>query len=744
MACSLNKNVTQQQARLALNKIKILGLLNFSLRNSRDASGIYINGQIIKGSREGSKDTTEFDDFLMDPDNVLPDLDLTKGNIIIGHVRAASAGTAKIDGNAHPHWIKSSDPKNDIVAIHNGSISNPWELCKKYDIDHVTERIQLDSKALFTLIDRVGVQVLEEYKGSAALIWCKPAEPNTIYVYHGASYEYSHSKAMAEERPLYSLQAEEGVYFASEARFLCAIRESLKQEVIEVAFNTVQKITNGKRVDKDIIINREQTNMYIAPTSTWNRPTVQQGSSMGRSYPATSLHRIKEDYSQLTQKGGKAKGPKTPSINICWQELAPIESLAKTEKNYISYFKGRYHLANGVLASGLLWIKDRGIIVEEGEGSVPHWFWSGVLLKSQQSYEQLVTISNVSHSWVNSATSNYAGLMSKYSKFPCCNLETECINENDLFRFSFYKDEKRVHKDTFTPDFSGRTYKIEKGFLVEITSSHKNDKIFKEEDTKTLSAFDIIFHSHEELMETLSSLELSAVENYVYDMLKQEWNQAPLLVESQPHMWQLIRTALAGGMTLREVLKDDNCILEMYVDNLRNLVETEGFPQKPQPPALIVNNIEEMTDAGFGTLAKQVFSYPEKGVVNLVEKKHKYDFPWPDDENLHDAAVADYEEIMSESEIDRRLKEYEEATEDFAETEIHQLSCNKIGELIDVLQEVATIGEELSTVSGSDYSTDAAQIVRIGVEDMKHKLGEVCEVNHDPENLLRINQIVNQ
>jgi len=749
--------ITKEQAKSALNKIKILGLLSYPSRG-RDGCGIYYNKTILRGTKQGSLDTTEFDDFLMNPDEVLPAFDAREGNVIIGHVRAASLGTAKIDSNIHPFHIKGATSEDDIIFLHNGTIDNPWQMCEKHGIDHVGEHINLDSKALGTLIARVGTSVLEEYKGAAALLWTKPSEPNSLYVFHGGSYKFKSDKAISEERPLYHMKTDEGIYFASEARFLNAIRETDKQIVEEFIYNRVIKFTNGKTDGPAVVINREEANLWTSPINT---PTTQQGSRIGPSYPATQNRNIITDVRSNSNirkrnagKGG-GSGPKTPSTNLVWNELAPKETLSRSGKNYVSFYKGRYHLPNGVFPSNLLWIKDRGIVVAEGEPeATAYWFWSGVLLKNKEAYETLVKESNQTNSWVNSPTENYAAFMSRFSMYPVCNLETECINESTFFRYSWYYSEKRVHSETFTPLFSGRSYKIAKGFLTEITSSDSDDKVFPETKNNDLSVFDIIFEKIDEVHLTMSNVELSAMERYVEDTLRQEWNQVPLIQETQQQMWMLVRTAIAGGMTIRHAFKDTDGLLEIYAEDIHKHSETDGYPAKINFVESVetADEYDSLQDAyrAMGKITQTHFSTnlnirKASKIEAAVDAESDFtkddDMPWeyPDDEALKDAYVEDYKLMMSEQEIDKEILKFENNRE----KENHRLAVQKVGELIDTIQEVATVSDELNAMIDSDYATDAAQIVRNSIEDVKHKLGEVCEVNHDPESLMRLNQIVN-
>ena len=762
-----NSKMSFEQGRISLNKIKILGLLSYTSRG-KDACGLYINKSIIRGfnNLETKNNLTEWDDFLMDSDNVIPDLDLTKGNVIIGHVRAASSGTARTESTTHPFWIKNEDESNQMVIAHNGSLENQWEMCKKYDVDHVKLHLNIDSKALGYLLNTVGTSILEEYKGSAALLWTNPLKPNSLWVYHGASLRSRSDSTMTEERPLYYLKAEEGLYFASEARFLNAIRESSKQEVVEVAFNRVLKVTNGKFTNEVVEINRKEVNL----PQIWKQSEIsvsQQNARIARTHGTSgfaghtqqgSLHLIRETterkarVEKLRAERGGAFEP-TPSTSLVWMEEAPTPTLGKTGKDYISFYQGRYHHPAGNLAHNLLWIKDRGIVEEDSKDAKAFWFWRGVMLKDERAYIAIVNESNVANSWVNSNLGNYAYYMSRHSKFPVCNMDSESIDESPYFRFAWYFNQKRVQKLDLTPMFSGRTYLITNGFCTKISNSKQSEETFSKE-AEDLSVYDIIYSNLEDLHMSLSNIEMTAMENFVYDTLLQEWQMKPLLAEVQGHMWSQIRQGLEAGETLRKILKDDTKVLDKYLEAL----------EKEQEEAETTNS-ELGDDLPFTIDSyKKYASYSSK-----ITKDELENLPWDvqptvvpasnfhedrDDSSVHgfqefqgepdpeDAHYIDYIEAMAES-AENEMEKYELTRAQAYQSQAHEEAVRKVDEVIDVVSEICTASEELGSMVHSVYATSAGAVVKTSMEDLKHKLAEVCEVNKDPEAILRLNQIVN-
>lgn len=638
------KNLTPEQARIATNKMKILGLFNQS--RGTHGCGLYINQQIFKGIEDtvNKKNTKEFDDFISNLDFVWPEMDLTLGNTMFLHTRQATSGV-HTEANTHPFFIRShtEDARNNLIGVHNGTIENIWSLCNKYEVPWLDKHIQVDSKALYTLIDKVGLPILREYKGYAALVYTKPSDPHSIYVYHGASRKEHKDPDTYEERPMYYLKATEGLYFSSMPSSLLAIRESVKQEVKCLEYNVVIKVTNGKFTTTRVEIDRDDANLpelpkrVVATTPSAsschvipgfaNRAGTDRLQTLLESESNTSrMRRLREDRSKKDLLNA-------PDVSLVLHETMPKKALAVRNEEIVYFHKGRYYRSGNRLCHHLMYVKDRGIITQDTDkDSDPYWFWQGVLMRDQQAYEALVEESKAKNSWVGNLTSNFACWVSRFSMFPVTNMDSEAIDKDDFFRFSWYFNERRINTK-FTPKWSGRCYVIVDGFLVEITSSNPDDKkttdlptvvnstegelfgeaelnafiptqgttgacgqsllpvVTKQEQVSSRktrvnegSPFDIIFQydgnvdeSLKELFETFNPVDIEAMTAFVSEKLTTEWHTIPSKQETQAELWNAIRQGIQQGISVRQTLGDTFLMLDALVE-----IITESIKKKKQ------------------------------------------------------------------------------------------------------------------------------------------------------------------
>lgn len=742
------RNLTKEQAKLALNKIKILGLYNQS--RGVHGCGIYINGQIYKGYDDLVRkvNNKEFDNFLADEEFVIPELDPKKGTTILLHNRQATRG-AQIEDCTHPFLIESEDPKNNLAFLHNGTIDNIWSLCTKNKIDH--SKIHVDSKALGILIDKVGVKILEEYTGAAALIWTKISEPNSIYVYHGAGLKAQGDKTLVEERPMFFMKTEEGVYFSSMPESLRAIREFKKQKVERFVHNIVIKVTNGKATSDKVEINREEVNLppvflackYPAVRSytdndfdeadSWKDHYKHQESVMSNS---TQEARRKALIAIRVAGRDSKKSPTMtgahPNESLIERETLPERAKEATFKNIVYYYKGRHRFGNGILCHKIMWLTKKGVIsVATDSDATAYFFWNGVMIKNEKSYNTLYDISRIQGSWLNSIESNYAYDISIYAKDPVIALPTEFINGDPFFRFSWYGNGRRI-TTSFTPKFSGRAYNIKDSFLTHITASNNTDKKTiedeipfaqaveekkdaKEEVINSIVAgeegdsFDIIFSNYDEALRVLSKLELQALKFYSKDILLQDSPLDPDHTEIEVYMFKCIKTAVASNKTIREGFGDKDNLLNMYIK-------------------LSCNNVQESSEEEPSTESHD--EYRER----FYHKNGYYPHELDKKEEILDIIDA---KISEEITIGESLEKQESLASDN-----RKLVENRTQEAIEQLSEINTIADELQAID-DDFSQGIAQKLYLGLGNMKHGLAEECENNHSDELLRIINQSIN-
>lgn len=808
------KGLTPEQARVAANKMKILGLYNKS--RGVHGCGLYVNGQIFKGIEEGKKNTKEFDDFLSNPDFIWPELDLSLGNIMFLHTRQATGG-AHTEANTHPFLIRSQDPKNNLVGVHNGTIENVWTMCTKYDVSYVDKHIQVDSKALYTLIDKVGLDVLKEYKGFAALVWTKPSDPGSIYVYHGAARKERNDEKTYEERPMFYMKTAEGLYFSSMESSLLAIRESAKQEVKCLDYNIVMKVTNGKFTTSRVTIEREEANL---PPVVVRAPMTARSNTNSR-IAGFDDHRRGEDLhiQALLEEGGRSealrraretrgvrvKGNlKTPDVNLTWHETMPKKALATRDEAIVYFHMGRYYRSGGKLCHNVIFIKDRGVIGEEADtGVAPHWFWMGAMMRDMQAWEALVEESKVPGGWVNSLDANFAYHISRFTMCPVTNMDSEAIDKDDFFRFSWYFNERRI-TTKITPKFSGRCYEIVDGFLVDIKASNPDDKktidlpmsdaeavgqaelaldevpesemgmmgipphcpvptsvarggcgeslapvaVSKAIRDREGSPFDIIFPQIEELFKVFTPIETEAMVRFVHERMTTEWHYQPTPQEVQAELWSTVRAGCKVGQSVRQSLRDDNMLLDSLAQIISNNRDEE-IMEIDSIEAMMQEASPETVDEWKERFYEKHGFYPEKKRVVVVDAQSNPfpdDLPWDsaDTETPIDAAYQQFERDMQTEQgvvLDELDKVFAEHGNKIKEDEeAYQLAGRRVDEAIGGMGELCTIADELQALTECTYAQDASHCILTGVGRIKHDLAGICETHHDPEAIRKMNQ----
>lgn len=443
----------------ALAKFKILGLYNIS--RGRDSSGVFINGEI-------KKNTKEFDNFI-EEETLIPNF---KGNSILGHNRAGSAGYKKTVDEAHPFLINES-----LIFTHNGTIRNVANLCKKYELKE--NDFNVDSKVLGTLLFTEGTDILSVYKGAAALAYTYLHEPDTLYLFHGKTREFKNG-ILQEERPLYCLETKDGVFYSSLEDSLKAIREFDTDEIYNLEYNTVFKIRNGEfLMDEAVKIDREDANVsfyYVEPEYDYT--------GFGHNVVHNSHSRHSSNFHNKHNLNSSIKD--SYDLKLITKESYPIRFVEaakndfKIGSNKFIYFHfGRYWEAPRTLLNGPLYVKKGGIISSyQDKASELMFFFKGVLLKDRTAYNELEFLSKQigSSNWViRPELHNFALEMSKYSAYPVTSLPSEYNNTmSEYYRHVWYFNKQEKDCYSFTPRYgSGRFYDFKGGILVEIKTSQR-------------------------------------------------------------------------------------------------------------------------------------------------------------------------------------------------------------------------------------------------------------------------------
>jgi hypothetical protein len=205
-----------------VSKIKILGLYNEA--RGTDSTGIY------SPENELSKSLDKISLFIQNKE-------IKKDSFLLGHVRAKTIGLSTIE-NAHPFEYGS------IIGLHNGTLKNHWELCKKYKLNAIDYNV--DSQVLIKSLSKFkDPRVLYDFDGAAAVVFTdknlNKGKSHTIFVFRN------------NERPLFYGETEEGIYYSS-------LQESLKsincENIKSFEINNLYVIKNGKIIS-NILIERD-------------------------------------------------------------------------------------------------------------------------------------------------------------------------------------------------------------------------------------------------------------------------------------------------------------------------------------------------------------------------------------------------------------------------------------------------------------------------------------------------------
>lgn len=471
------KDLDKKDAKLVLAKVKSLGLYNVT--RGQHSCGIYINGQIFKGVDK----LKVWDNFIEETILPLPEENFN----IICHTRQATVGEHNAN-NAHPFKV------NNLIGVHNGVIQDVWKICNDNKISH--EGVKVDSHALYLLIDKLGIDVLNKYRGKAALAWTDIKEPHSMYLFHGCSRITSKGQ-LEEERPMFTMKTPEGIYFSSMPLALDAIRDGADQKVEILPYNIVFKLTNGKFTTSKKDIDRENAN--VIETFTRSSPVAQRPSTTnshtGRTYKGSTLLENRSQASlPFSTNVSLIDNPWARVPLIHFETLPPQAQLERGEiQKRVFFWKGRYWKYNNskdkipVLLHGEEWLQEKGhLTIEEDPKASTYYFWNGVMLKDAMAMtaikSEIARSVDTANHWSENKKVNIGFVLSKYSKqaITCLSTEGSLIMEEFKNRWYLNEEWPKGRIGAFTAKFSGRHYLLVDGYLQDISSSVRTDKTLDE------------------------------------------------------------------------------------------------------------------------------------------------------------------------------------------------------------------------------------------------------------------------
>lgn len=436
--CGLFGFCAKKGQKANLLKLKMLGVVNTT--RGTDSCGYYFSGHLAKGV-----------DKMKDFTNFAAEQPFVRGDgpvdIFIGHTRKSTFGLHN-EKNAHPHVIN-----DNYIQTHNGTLSNDLELNRKYDISFADASI--DSLTLAYIIEKHGFKVLEEYEGYAALVMAWKKRPESIFLFHGAHKDWYDDKYMWIERPMYTLEQPEGLYYSSMINSLQLINET-GEEVLELPCNGVYEVRNGILIDEPYKIDRKFT---------------------GTKHRGTQYNNTKKE------------DRKNTSITILPKKTEPVElnnddaiftEYVSSTKNDLYFQHGRYYGADGKLLQGEYTIdRDCNIIpsttskkeLEKYRVPEKYYFLYGVMIDNEGSYYKLKNRTYY-------GSDNVAKQLSLHSVYPVICLESEFhLRKDDPEKYLWFKNGTMAKMTCeFTPKFTNSSYKIRNGKTVNIIKIEMKNK----------------------------------------------------------------------------------------------------------------------------------------------------------------------------------------------------------------------------------------------------------------------------
>lgn len=368
--CGLFGYIAQDKNQLDMETFLHLGCENDS--RGGDSVGIFID----KFTEYGVDKTKLFSNFFADSKL----LEHTRSvHIAVGHTRKASVGVVGVQ-TAQPVVIRNTTTKEvEFVLLHNGTITNYLDLKKK--LNNVPEHFT-DSQIMAYRLYYHGTKVFKEYEGAGMFItidYRQNSKYPTVNFFKGGSKENSWSKIVEEERPLFLLHTNNGIWFSSIARPLILKAHGTKFQVEKLPVNTVYSYVKAQLVNEEVIDRSEMIQKKPVYAAGYNR-TYYNDDDYGVSASAQNQNINKSVYTS-----------KKESI-IKYTDAFPIMSVCQNvNADKVEFIRGLYTFKNGTF-TGMKRLSDYGFIPNNPLISIhfEYYFFLGVLVYGRNVLDALI------------------------------------------------------------------------------------------------------------------------------------------------------------------------------------------------------------------------------------------------------------------------------------------------------------------------------------------------------------------
>lgn len=396
--CGLFGIISKEKVNVDKRVIATLGMLNDT--RGGDACGLFIDGQIEYGT-EG--DNVKFYNFFQQSKLFK---EAKKANVVLGHCRKASVGGKSAD-KAQPIVIREGD-EIKFVLLHNGTIKNYADLAKKYIPDEDITGLS-DTQIMAKIFYLAGYDCLGEYNGGAVFVIADyRGETPEIRLWCGWSKDYSYSKEITPERPLFITLFSNRLAFSSIKEGLDCLYPDMK--TLSIKPNTLCKFEDGR-----LLIDREfdRSNCIQTPTTSYRSSGLYDddrdyySNSYGGAHTPGSGKTI---YSSCKTKETPKEEEKTTSLEPSFRatqinsevDLSVFSNSLCVDSNTLRYFllkkddyginRVEFNAAHGRLLHGIYRVSSMGLIQERDSsyGNVKcslFAFYNGRLLKNVDCYK---------------------------------------------------------------------------------------------------------------------------------------------------------------------------------------------------------------------------------------------------------------------------------------------------------------------------------------------------------------------